>query len=266
MNKKTHFIIIILSVFYCAGSAYAQQCAVSLSGTYQLDPASEEGFYDTFVFDGAGKVVIHSGLEFKGDFFQVGDTVVVYPDKSIFTFLKKDEHTLVGLSTWVEGQVFRKMENDTVVTSSQKRGPDYANQFYRYYVLTGREGPSLVTYLNLSMDPAMQAEMEKLCDEGFPKACMVMAGTMMMGGPEVTAFLLGDSGEGKKMEPNKDIVAYYTKAIELGELDAMAELGAYYLMLGDEEEAQKIFEQGCDLGHTGCCLSLGGLEWDMEEE
>ncbi len=210
--------------------------------------------------------MINSGLEFKGDFFQVGDTVVVYPDKSIFTFLKKDEQTLVGINSWVEGQVFRKMENDTVVVPTQKPGPDYAAQFYRYYVLTGRDGPSLVTYMNLSMDPNLQNAMKKLCDEGFPKACLVMAGTLMMGGPELTAFLSGDSGEGKKTEPNKDIVAYYMKAIELGELDAYAQLGAYYLMLGDMEEARKTFEKGCDLGNLGCCLSLAGPEWEAEEE
>lgn len=266
MNKKTRIVIIILSAFYCSGFAYAQQCSVTLSGTYQLDPSSEKGFYDTFVFDGAGKVTIHAGLEGNGDFFQVGDTVVVYPDKSIFTFLKKDEKTLVGVNSWVEGQVFRKMENDTVVAPAQKPGPDYADQFYKYYVLTDRDGPSLSTYLSLSMDPTQQAGLKELCDEGFPKACLVMAGVLMMGGPEITSFLLQDSDGTEKMKPNKDIVAYYTKAIQAGELNGYAQLGAYYLMAGDEDKARKTFEKGCDLGDLNCCLSLADPSFDSEEE
>ena len=82
MKKVNQIIILIFCVFNCTEQLYAQEYSVSLSGTYLLDRESEEGFYDAFVFDGAGKVGIHAFGEYKGDFFQVGDTIVVYPRRS----------------------------------------------------------------------------------------------------------------------------------------------------------------------------------------
>lgn len=266
MNKVKQFIILIFCIFYYAGHINAQNCSVSLSGTYQLDPESGDGFYHAFVFDGAGKVDIHAFGEYKGDFFQVGDTIVVYPDKSIFKFLKKDEQTLIGINTWVENQVFRKMENDTVITPMHNRDENYAVQFYEFYTLTGRDAPDLSSYMSINMDSTLHASMNRLCDEGFPKACIAMANALMLASPELTAYFRGSSDEGQKMAPNKDIFQYYVKAIELDELDAIAQLGAYFLMLGHTEEAKKVLEKGCELGHSGCCLSLAGLEIDWDEE
>ncbi|WP_163175165.1 sel1 repeat family protein [Bacteroides sp. 51] len=267
MMNRNLFIVAILTLFssfFCANYTHAQECSVSLTGTYKLD--SEEGMYDTFVFDGAGKVNIHAFTEFKGDFFQVGDTVIVYPDKSLFVFLKKDEHTLVGISMWVENLVFKRMPNDTIIVPAQTRGQEYANQFYEFYKLSGREEPNLGTYLGLNTDSNLRASMDKLCDEGFPKACTTIANALMLASPGMAEYFRGDTNENKKIAPNKEIFQYYVKAIELNDLDAIAQLGAYFLMLGHKEEAIKVFEKGCELGHKGCCMSLAGLQMNWGEE
>lgn len=266
MNKTNQLLILIFCVFNCTGYVYSQDCSVSLSGTYQLDQKSGEGFYDAFVFDGAGKVDIHAFGAYKGDFLQIGDTIVVYPDKSIFKFLKKDEQTLVGVNTWVKDQIFRKMENDTVITPMHNRDENYASQFYEFYTLTGRNAPDLSTYMTINMDSTLNASMNRLCDEGFPKACITMANALMLTSPELAAYFRGSSDENQKMPPNKDIFQYYVKAIELDELDAIAQLGAYFLMLGHKDQAKEVLEKGCELGHSGCCLSLAGLEIDWEDE
>jgi len=258
--------LIILSFFFFITHMYAQEYSVSLSGTYQLDPElGEDGIYDTFVFNGAGKVTIHSLTEFRGDFLQIGDTVIVYPDKSLFTFLKKDDQTLVGIDMWVKDQVFRKMENDTVITPLQNRNANYAAQFYEYYALTGREAPTLATYMNIAMDPVIQESMRKLCDKGFPRACLTMANALLLTSPEVAAYFRGSTSENKKMPPNKEIFQYFMKAIELDELNGIAQLGSYFLMLGHTDEAVKVFEKGCELGHNECCISLINIEIIKEE-
>lgn len=265
MKKILLLLSLLFSVSYGGGTAYAQECAVSLTGTYLLNPESGEGLYDAFVFDGAGKVGIHAFTGFKGDFFQIGDTVIVYPDKSLFVFLRKDAHTLVGISTWVKDQVFKRMENDTILTPAQSRHPEYAAQFYEFYTLTGRDEINLSTYLNIYMDSSLQASLKKLCGEGFPKACITLANALMLGSPELTASLRGTPVENRKAAPNKEIIDYFRKAIELNEPEAIAQLGAYFLMLGHRDKALKLFEIGCELGHSGCCFSLADLALEQEE-
>lgn len=262
MNKWIQCaVILILSTYsFCLK---AQDYSISLYGTFQLDTSVSEGIYDALVFDGAGKVDIRSLVDYKGDFLQIGDTVVVYPDKSIFTFLVKDENTLVGIDTWVKDNVFRKMENDTITSPAYNRPPEYAAQFYEFYCLTDKKALDLSTYISVYSDSALQASMKKLCDEGFPKACITLANALMMNSPAMGSLFKNDE-EKTKMAPDKLIVDYYIKAIELNELDAIAQLGAYFLILGHQEQAIKVFEKGCELGHKGCCLSLFGLEYSEE--
>lgn len=265
MNSKLLITIVAVLISFLYTTGQAQECSVSLKGTYQLDKEVEGGLYDAFVFDGSGKVGIHTFTESKADFFQIGDTIIVYPDKSLFVFLKKDENTLIGINTWVEDQVFRRMENDTVIVPMQSHGEDYAAQFYEFYKLTGRDAPGLSTYMSLAMDSTLQASMNRLCDGGFPKACITMANALMLTSPGLGEYFRGSSDGNKKMPPNKDVFQYFVKAIELNELDAIAQLGAYLLMLGHKDEAIKVFEKGCELGHSGCCLSFAGLQIDWEE-
>lgn len=266
MNIIKRFFITLLLALFCIGYAYTQEYSVSLSGTFQLDTTSEKGLYDAFVFDGAGKVSIHAFGESKGDFLQVGDTIVVYPDKSIFVFLKKNEQTLIGINTWVKDQVFRKMENDTIITPMQPRSPDYAAQFFEFYTLTGRDAPGLSTYMGINTNSSLNTAMRRLCDEGFPKACITMANALMLNSPAMASLFRSPDEEMQKIAPDKEVFDYYMKAIELNELDAIAQLGAYFLMLGHKEEALKVLEKGCELGHRECCLSLLGLEISSEEE
>jgi len=266
MHKILQLVFFSCYIFYFGGYVYGQEPSVSLLGTYQLDKSSGEGFYEAFVFDGAGKVVIHSLMDYKGDFLQVGDTVVVYPDKSLFVLLKKDEQTLVGVDRWNKDLVFKKMENDTVVAPAYEQDPEYAKQFYEFYTLTGKGEVNLGAYMEIGMDPDLNASMRRLCEEGFPKACITMANTLMLTSPEMAAYFKGSTKEDEKYSPNKEIFQYYMKAIELGEMEAIAQLGAYFLLLGHKEEAQKVFEKGCELGHSGCCFSLVSLEMAEEEE
>lgn len=263
----TKFFLALLTAYFCTGYIHAQDCSVTLLGTYQLDrDSNDDGLYNAFVFDGAGKVEIDASFTvYNGDFFQVGDTVIVYPDKSIFKFLKKDDNTLVGVNIWVKDQVFKRMENDTVKAPTQLRSENYAAQFYKYYILTDRDAPGLSTYMNITIDSAIRQSMNKLCDEGLPKACITMANAYMLNSSELSSYISGKADENNKMPPNKDVFDYFVKAIELDDLDAVAQLGAYILMLGHKEEAIKILNKGCELGHRGCCISLAALEMELVE-
>lgn len=264
MNKTVLFLVFLFLAICSSRHITAQDYSVSLSGTFKLDTLVKQGIYDAFVFDGAGKVGIHPFGEYKRDFLQVGDTVIVYPDKSIFTFVMKDENTLLGIDTWVEGQVFRKMENDTIITPMQSRAPEYAAQFYKFYILTGRGALDLSTYLKINMDPELNASMKQLCENGFSKACITMANALMMNSPALASLFKSPGDEEQKFLPDKEIVEYYIKAIELEDPDAIAQYGAYFLLLGHKEEAKKIFEKGCELGYNQCCFSLLGLELEDE--
>ena len=190
---------------------------------------------------------------------------MVYPDKSIFTFLVKDENTLEGIDTWVEGQVFRRMENDTIVTPMFSRKPEYAAQFYEFYTLTEGKALDLSTYLKINTDTELNASMRKLCDDGFGKACLTMANALMMNSPAM-ASLFSNSGEEKRYPPDKEIFDFYIKAVERDEPDGIAQLGAYFMLIGYKEQAKEIFEKGCELGYNACCLSLLGLELSNEDQ
>lgn len=267
MNQIKLFVLTILSLFGINSAAYAQECSITLSGTYQFHPQGNDAtLYNSFVFDGAGKVDIQSLSHAKGDFFQVGDTVIIYPDRSTFVFLLKDENTLVGISTWVEDLIYKRMENDTVAPPAVIRDPRYASLFYEYYKLTNREAPTLFTYMNINTDTTLRESMERLCDEGLPRACITMANAFMLSSPELLSLLHDPSEVKEKSAPNKEVLNYFAKAIELNELDAIAQLGAYLLLLGHKEEAINIFEKGCELGHAGCCFSLAGIELQPDEE
>ena len=158
------------------------------------------------------------------------------------------------------------MENDTVITPMQIRDENYAAQFYKYYTLTGRDAPNLSTYMSINMDSTLRASMDKLCDEGFPRACLTTANALMLTSPELATYFRNSTDENRKLAPNKEIYDYFVKAIELNELDGIAQLGAYILMLGHKDEAIKVLEKGCELGHKGCCLSLFSLQIDWDEE
>ena len=269
MRQTRLFLLVILAIFCQHELINAQECSMTLTGTYQFHPQEEDAsMYDAFVFNGAGKVNIQSISHAQADFFQVGDTVVIYPDKSVLIFLLKEENTLVGISTWVKDHVYKRMANDTITSPPADQIPQHASLFYEYYKLMNRDAPSLSTYMEIISDTALRDSLDRLCNEGLPKACITMANALMLDGTDLLSLLLAPeaSKEQQKKAPNKEVLRYFTKAIELNELDAIAQLGAYLLLLGHKEQAIKVFEKGCELGHPGCCFSIAALDLGKEEE
>lgn len=221
--------------------------------------------YDSFVFDGAGKVTVGSFLNTAYDFFQVGDTVIVFPDKEIFVFLKKDDRTLQGISTWVKGSVYTLLENDTIAPATPR--PDnetHLKQYYRFYQLLGNGAPSLATYMQLNTDRELNAAMNTLCDEGFSKACLTLANAEMVDGV-LMKYLMDPSTDKKPLPANMRVVAFYERVIKLNDPNGYIQLGAYYTMLNQTEKAKAIFEAGCENGIAQCCFALAGFDIESRE-
>ncbi|WP_052356505.1 hypothetical protein [Niabella soli] len=237
----------------------AQKITNELQGYYY--EKTDSSLYHFFVFDGNGKVNI-SGYD-EGLYFQKGDTVIVYPDKSIFKFLLKD-HKLYGVSDWVANGVW-DFNPDTIVAGKRTnpiQADRTANLLSQYYELTAK---SPWAFLDDSTGGYSTA-LKTLCDSGLSKACLDLAGlkiTEQLGG---VAALLKGAPVAKKQQPDPTIMKILQDAIRTGDANGYAVLGSYHALLGDLDRAKDIYEQGNSLGCKKCALALFSMELEKETQ
>lgn len=108
--KKSCLLLLLISFSNLINSQVIDN---NIQGYYQAK--SDSNMYSFFEFDGNGKVNI-VGLG-TGDYFTKGDSLIIYPDKSIFKFKIKN-NTLVGVSNWVKNETWSR--KDTIVTNNRK--------------------------------------------------------------------------------------------------------------------------------------------------
>lgn len=261
-NYCRNFIIIFcwLAIF-CHVSVQAQNISNLLCGTFSFSSTGEEdsAMYDAFVFDGAGKVKIETFMETECDFLQIDDTVVVFTDKDLLLFQLNEDNRMLGLSMWIKDKEYRKVENDTVSCRQSDQNEKWLSQFYEYYRIMKNEDGGLLSFFSLKADTDLENRVKQLCENGFSKACLTMANLSMMNDKNLW-LLFSNSTE--RMAPDPDVVGFYEKSIELGDLEGYTQLGAYYTMLNMDEEADKLFEKGCELGQKDCCLAKALKEID----
>lgn len=228
MKNKLALLLLFLSSYIVS----AQNADNSLHGYYEAD--NDKVLYDSFSFEGNGKVLI-SGMDY-GDYFTRNDSLIIYPDKSIFIFKIKNDK-LIGISNWVEkGSWTHKKEAPEIQklydsVSTQKK----AGLLAKYYDQT--KNLSKVGY-----DISGKIS-EKLCKEGLAKACMNLFGSKMI---EYTPGLLSEPEKIplKKLKPNLELILLSERIIELGEPEGYTLLGSYYYTLGLKKEAFEAWDEG----------------------
>ncbi|TDO73273.1 hypothetical protein EV143_106215 [Flavobacterium chryseum] len=251
--KKIHFLVLIISL---SNWANAQVIDNNLQGYYLAK--SDSNMYSFFEFDGNGKVNI-VGLG-NGDYFTKGDSLFIYPDKSIFKFKIKN-NTLIGASNWVENETWIK--KDTVVANNRKDAvlaKKKAGLLHEYYTLSNNKS-SLELILDDNAVNAKKEKISKLCNEGLSKACMDYFGMMLIEDQGMAAIL--NPGKNAKPKPlNPQIVALGNKIIAQGEPEGYTLLGSYYYMLGKKEKAIEQWNIGVQKGSQKSAMALIQIEME----
>ncbi|WP_228376939.1 hypothetical protein [Chryseobacterium vrystaatense] len=237
----------------------AQGADNALHGYYGAD--NDKTLYSSFSFDGNGKVLIMD-MDY-GDYFTRNDSLIIYPDKSIFIFkIKKDK--LIGVSNWVEKGIWSP-KKDSVSTNNRRNPADAkkkAELLAEYYDATKKTSKSGLDFEALASGKTNEIN-EKLCQKGLAKACMNLFGLNMM---EYTPGLLSDPGKipSKKLKPHPELISLSKRIIELGEPEGYTVLGSYYYVLGLKEKAFKTWDEGEKKGSLKSPLAKASVE--IQEE
>lgn len=224
----------------------------NVNGYYKL--TSESGLYDAFLFDGNGAVKIAPFFQ-KRNFFQKGDSVIVYPDKSVFVFKIKQD-SLIGISNWVENSKWVRVKDSVVPNNriDEKKALKKANLLSQYHAILNGKNEMFAL-----LDDKIHVKYDSLCKEGLGLACMQMIGirtTKSVGFEN----LLEKRDTTKVYTPDAKLLDYANRAYKLGEVDAYTALGGYYILINRLEEGKKYLRIASDNGSMKASLSLAELE------
>lgn len=249
----------VLTLLVAAVHGNGQEFTSRLQGYFQA--TTDTTLYNYFTFDGNGKMDI-MGMG-NGYYFQKGDSVIVYPDKSIFKFLLKGD-TLYGASEWVDGGAWA-LVTDTVV-ESKRTDPEAADRIARlmndYYELKSSNETGFLT----GADEEYPLKMKNLCDSGLSKACLDYAGLKILESMGGIMALLDDKKTVEKKEADPEVLALIEKAIGMGDLEGYAVLGGYYAMLQNISKAKEVLEKGGELGCQRCVWAAFSIAMDEEHQ
>jgi hypothetical protein len=249
-------IQLLALLFVFSSIANSQIIDNSIQGYYQTQ--SDSSLYSFFEFDGNGKVnIVGMG---NGDYFIKGDSLIVYPDKSIFKFKIKNK-TLVGASTWVENETWTR--KDTVVANNRKDDAlsrKKAVLLHEYYKISDNDSS-----LDFLMDDVeLKAKKEKisqLCHQGLSKACLDYFGLLLIEDQGLGSLLnLEENAKPKPLNP--EIVALGNKIIAQGEPEGHTVLGSYYYLIGEKEKAIQQWNLGVEKGSMKASMALFQLEME----
>jgi len=250
---KTSCLLVILLLF--SNLINSQVIDNKIEGYYQAE--SDSNMYSFFEFDGDGKVNI-AGLG-TGDYFTKGDSLIIYPDKSIFKFKIKGK-TLLGVSKWVGNKTW--VRKDTVTTNNRKDAAVSQNKaalLYEYYKLTGTTSKALDFMLAEKTQDSHTEKISMLCNKGLGKACLDYFGILLIQDQGLGSLL--NPEKNKKAKPaNKQLIALGNKIIAQGELEGYTVLGSYYYILGDQKKAEELWNTGADKGSQKSAMALFQLE------
>ncbi|WP_407401899.1 hypothetical protein [Chryseobacterium sp.] len=251
--KTPIFIFVLLSFF-----ANAQKVDNSFHGFYQ--EKKDNTFYKQFEFDGNGKVLI-AGLDY-GDFFTRNDSIIVYPDKSLFIFKIQKNKTIKGISDWVEKGIWEPIK-DSIVTNNRKneqQAQREAQLLAEYYDRTKAKS-SLEDLFSGKTNPVYQ----EMCDKGLSRSCMNLFGMKML---EYTPALLNEPEKiaSKKLKPHPELIALSKKIVALGNPEGYTVLGSYYHILGLKEKANSEWDKAIKLGSRKASMAKGLIEFGKSLE
>jgi hypothetical protein len=227
----------ILFLFPMANAIDAQQLSNSLCGTYTC-PGSA---YETFSFYGNGKLLISTSLiPTKRDYFQIDDSLIVYPDISEFKFLVQKDGSLKGISNWVKDSIWMKINNDSIVCS-QPIAPAVNRKMLESMFLYNEAFRLSANGKRTEADYSRAISLLKTsCDSGYGRACNALG-----------SALLFKEGEEKTRE-------VWEKGCKLGYSDCCKNLGDIFKGKNDLKQAAIYYKMACDLGNVEACA------WDFE--
>ncbi len=239
MKFMIRFFIYYLFLSAVTNSINAQQLANSLCGTYSCPGAT----YESFSFYRNGKLLISTSLiPTKRDFFQIDDSLIVYPDISEFKFLVLKDGSLKGISNWVKDSVWKKINNDTIVCKQSASA--LANRKMLEAMLLYNEAMGLTNNLRRTEEDYSRAInlLKTSCDSGYGRACNVLG-----------SAILFKEGEGSTID-------VWTKGCKLGNSDCCKNLADIFKGKNDLKQAAKYYNVACDLGNVEAC------SWDFESK
>ena len=251
--KKVYYLLLLILL---SNLAVGQVIDNNIQGYYQAK--SDSNMYSFFEFDGNGKVNI-TGIG-TGDYFTKGDSLIVYPDKSIFKFRIKNK-TLVGASNWVENETW--IRKDTIVANNRKNealSKKKAALLHEYYKISS-EKMAIEMIMDDTAAKAKKEKISKLCNEGLSKACMDYFGILLIEDQGMDA-LLNPEKNTKPTQLNPEIVSLGNKIISQEEPEGYTLLGTYYYILGQKEKAVEQWNKGVDKGSQKSAMALIQIEME----
>lgn len=258
-TKRNFSLLFILLCFINSFTLKAQQINNDLLGYFTNENRSS--LYSSFQFDGNGHVLINE-MGDQRDFFTFGDSLIIYPDKSIFKFIVKKD-TLNGVSLWVNEEKWIK--KDTIFLSARSNNDSAkktAALLYAYYGLN-KNGELDFDFL-VDVDQSFRLQqLNILCNQGLSKACLEILGIMIlkdMGG--IGAVLTGKIQ--KPAKENAEIVSFAHKIIAMGAIEAYSALGSYFYTIGQKEKAYSFWNEAIAKGSTSAAMLL--LQVELENE
>ena len=232
---RKYFLLFFVNIsFFFTG--WAQHLKADFCGAYEC-PAS---LYERFEFYGNGKVRIGASLDdVLRDFFQYNDTLVVYPDKSMFRFTVQSDGSLKGISNWVADSLWKKVANDTVQCGqSTLLSTDRLQQMYAYEQVMLRSARTPRT--NVDNEQIMNM-LDTLCSQGYGKACNSLG----------MLYLFTRGAE--------EALAVWDKGCALNDANCCKNIADEYKERKDLARAKIYYEKACGLGDFAAC------NWDFEE-
>lgn len=231
---------------------FAQKADNSFHGFYE--EKADKTFYKKFEFDGNGKVRI-AGMD-EGDYFTRNDSLIVYPDKSIFIFKIQKNGNLKGISNWVDEGIWNS-KKDSIVENKRNNSEQaihQANLLAEYYDKTKKM--SDIDALFSDETPKINNE---LCEKGLSKACLNLFGLKML---EYTPGLLGDASNiaSKNIQPHPELITLSKKIVALGNPEGHTVLASYYHVLGLKDKANEEWEKAIEKGSLKAGLAKGMIE------
>lgn len=247
---KNYLLLFFLLIF---GFIFSQKADNSFHGYFQ--EKGDETFYKNFEFDGNGKVLI-AGMN-HGDYFTRNDSLIVYPDKSIFIFKIQKKGNLKGISNWVDKGIWLP-KNDSLVENKRtnnEKALKQASLLAEYYDNT--KGKSELDALFSENKSTFR---DNLCERGLSKACLDLFGIKML---ETTPGLLtnAESIPSKKLKPNQELINLSKKIVALGDPEGHTVLGSYYYVLGLKSKANIEWDKAIKMGSSKGAMAKGMIEF-----
>lgn len=252
--KKT--IMIVVTALSMHGIT-AQNISNHLSGYFKNN--TKDGLYSSIYLDGRGHAIISDA--YSAEYFQLDNTLYVFPDKSVFIF-KVEKDKLKGVSSWVEKQTYKSSAvpktEEPMVFPSYTIQPDLLHKFYLYNFTEGTDEASFSAFEDMEL---YIKNMEELCNKGLTAACGSLFGMKYLEASGGLDSVL--EGNTAKFKDDKTLPAIANRMINLGDVRGYSLLGSYYYAIGNEEKAREVYTKGSDNGDTQSALILFNL--DMEK-